>query len=332
MLWGISIVCSSLALLIGWAIWTNYVASPYGGEFREVVVMIPHGTSGQGVADILAREHLLRRPEWFPLFPLLEDVDPGSFKAGEYRFTSDMSPLELFHRIGGGKVVSRNVTIPEGTDLFELQALLAATPTLKAADLNAALWTGRFPAVLDLDLPSAEGVLFPDSYTFSRGTSALTIVERMAETFVARWERLTADAPTLLEEFPPETIITIASLVEKEARVPEERGTIAGVYYNRLRRGMRLQADPTVAYAAKLEGLWDGVFHRSDLDREHPYNTYTIAGVPPGPICAVGAASLEAALNPEATDYLFFVARNDGTHVFSETYAQHRRAVQKYQR
>ncbi len=184
-------------------------------------------------------------------------------------------------------------------------------------------------ADLDPDAPDLEGYLFPDTYRFARGTGEAAIVDELVATFRRRYrDRLAGElAPGELRR-----LVTLASIVEKEARLDDERPLIAGVFANRLRRGMPLQADPTVIYALILLDRWDGNLRRPDLRIDSPYNTYRYPGLPPGPICSPGLASLEAAAAPADTPYLYFVSRNDGSHVFAATLAEHNRNVERWQR
>ncbi len=191
----------------------------------------------------------------------------------------------------------------------------------------------RSPArILDLDPDAAdlEGYLFPDTYSFARGAGEDQIVDLMVSTFRRNWEEVLAARSDV--EPDPRELVTLASIVEKEALLDDERPLIAGVYRNRLRRGIALYADPTVIYALKLRGTWDGNLRRPDLELDSPYNTYRYPGLPPGPICSPGLASLLAAADPAQTDYLYFVSRNDGTHVFASTLREHNRNVERWQR
>ncbi|MCP5119391.1 MAG: endolytic transglycosylase MltG [bacterium] len=180
---------------------------------------------------------------------------------------------------------------------------------------------------LDPEATTVEGYLFPSTYHVTRRTTAAEIARMMMRQFRKTWQDLDAQASV-------HDTVTLASLVEKETGVAAERPLIAAVFHNRLRRGIKMECDPTVIYAAILEGKWKGAIHRSDLDREHPYNTYLAAGLPPGPIASPGAAALEAAVRPADSGYIFFVAKpdNSGEHVFSKTLAAHNRAVGDYRR
>jgi UPF0755 protein len=197
----------------------------------------------------------------------------------------------------------------------------------------------RDPApVADLDpaAPDLEGYLFPDTYAFARGVPEREVVAALVANFRRRWTAsvapLLAGARVAGAPSAPREVVTLAAIVEKEARLAEERPLIAGVYANRLARGIALYADPTVIYALKLRGTWDGNLRRPDLQLDSPYNTYRYPGLPPGPICSPGLASLAAAAAPADVPYLYFVGRNDGSHVFAETLAEHNRNVEEWQR
>jgi UPF0755 protein len=252
-----------------------------------------------------------------------------TLKAGEYRFREPLSIPRVVAKLARGEVTTHPVTLIEGLTLPEAAAALAAAGR---GELEALLLEMRDPARiadLDPDATDLEGYLFPDTYRFAAGTSESAIVDELVATFRRRYrERLAAR----VEPAGLRRLVTLASVVEKEARLDGERPIIAGVYAHRLRRGMPLQADPTVIYALILLDRWDGNLRRPDLKVDSPYNTYRYPGLPPGPICSPGLASLEAAAAPADTPYLYFVSRNDGSHVFAATLAEHNRNVERWQR
>ncbi len=225
-----------------------------------------------------------------------------------------------------GEVITHSVTLIEGLDLEESAEVLALAGF---GNEDAFLREMRDPtriADLDPEATNLEGYLFPDTYAFARDTSEEAIVDTLVETFRSRFGGTVSSSESLRR------IVTLASIVEKEAQLAEERALIAGVYANRLEQRIPLGADPTVIYALKLEGRWDGNIRKPDLSMDSPYNTYRRVGLPPGPICSPGLASLEAAAAPAQTPYLFFVSRNDGSHVFTRNLREHNQAVEKYQR
>jgi UPF0755 protein len=278
-----------------------------------VLVEIPRGTSTRALADQLTRAGVVARPEWFLAARALRGRE--RIQAGEYEFSRADSPAVVLDRMIRGDVHLRELLIPEGSTIFDVAERVERAGFARAAQMLA-------------ESKRAEGYLFPATYRFPKGVTAAQIAGAMTERFHRTWRELGGTEPVSRD------IVTLASLVEKEAVVPEDRPLIAGVFRNRLAKGMSLDCDPTVMYAAMLEGKWRGTIYRSDLDRQHPYNTYRTKGLPPGPIASPGADSLRAALRPAATEYLFFVANPDrsGRHIFSKTMAQHNRAVAEYRR
>ncbi len=299
-----------------------------GGDGQTVVV-----EAGSGVARIfgqLEQAGVIRHRLLARLY--LEAVlGNPPLQAGEYRFEGPLALPAVLDKLVRGSVVTYAVTLVEGLTLEEQAAHLAAEGFGDEADFLAAM---RRPApIADLD-PAAvdlEGYLFPDTYHFPRGASEETIVATLAETFRRVYERelraAIAAGPRSLRE-----VVTLASIVEKEARQDAERPLIAGVYANRLAQGIALYADPTVIFALKRLGRWDGNLRRPDLQLDSPYNTYRYPGLPPGPIASAGKKSLLAAAVPAQVPYLYFVSRNDGTHLFARTLEEHNRNVHEWQK
>lgn len=288
-------------------------ADRYAGFQGEVFVDIPLGTPSVRIAGMLADSGVVRHPAVFLLARLLYPRQKPL--AGEYRFTEAATPARVLERLAIGDVYLVELRVPEGTDVYELASLV------EAAGL------GRAEEFLRVALPH-EGYLFPSTYRFARSATPEMIVNTMRRTFEQVWREIGGT-----EERKRETVI-LASLVEAEAVKDEERARIAGVYLNRLKKGMRLECDPTVRYAAKRQGRWRGVIYRSDLESRDRYNTYVWYGLPPGPVTNPGRKSMEAALRPAETDSLYFVARSngDGGHVFSRDYESHQKAVREYRR
>ncbi|MDJ0654269.1 MAG: endolytic transglycosylase MltG [Xanthomonadales bacterium] len=251
----------------------------------------------------------------------------GSLQAGEYLFREPLTPLELLQKMASGEVVLHTLTVIEGWRFNELMQAVSGHPALKQtlpADAGPEL------VASELGLESVEGRFLPETYRFPRGTSDVEFLERarqsMDRVLARAWERRMSGLPY---ERPYEALI-MASIIEKETGRADERGRIAGVFVRRLQKRMRLQTDPTVIYG--LGDAFDGDLRRRDLRTDTPYNTYTRHGLPPTPIAMPGQASVEAALNPEDGDALYFVSRGDGSHVFSATLEEHNRAVDEYQR
>ena len=292
-----------------------------------VAVTVDEGERFAEVAADLARQGVLRHPRPLVLWARLTRQD-RAVHWGEYLITRPLSPLELLARITGPPDPLHVVVVPEGRTVHEVVALLAAAGFGSEESFLCVLQDARFLADEDLPPEGAEGYLFPDTYAFPLATPQ----ERILRSMVHRFR----------EVFTPELVlraaalglsahqaVTLASLVEAETPRAEERPLVAAVFLNRLRRGMPLQSDPTVLYGR--EGR-DRTLTRADLRRPTPFNTYTIPGLPPGPIANPGRASLEAAVEPAPVDYLYFVARGDGTHTFSATLAAHNAAVAHYRR
>lgn len=293
------------------------------------VVVIPAGASAGDIGRQLYAAGLIRRPADFLIAARLRGVS-GSLQAGEYRLSPAMGLLEIVEAIARGRVVEYAITIPEGATADEIVHTVAAQNLGDHDRLSALVRTGaqtfEDAFLRGLPEPSLEGYLFPDTYRIPRYRDERDVVrmflDRFGQVVVPLWQANGAGRP--LHE-----IVTLASLVEREAKLPTERPLIAGVLYNRLRRGWRLQVDATVLYAL---GRRVGPVTLKDLEVDSPYNTYRYAGLPPGPIASPGLAAIDAVLQPARTDYLFYVARPDGSHAFSRTYQEHLAAARRYQR
>lgn len=317
-----------LAIGAGWFFW-RAVREPYKGYPEpNKRVEVRRGLRTASILQQLQKEGVLR-DEWIPLVYMKALRGRDSLKAGVYEFDKPLSPVDVIDKLVRGDVVLANITVREGLDRFAVGKLFATAGFGTVEEWETI--TGEPDLVRDIspDADSLEGYLFPDTYRFDPGTSVKTIVETMVANFRKHWGEEMAFITTGLN---PHQTVTLASIVETEARLPEERPIVASVYANRVRRRMLLGADPTVIYAMKLAGTWDGNIRRNDLQMESPYNTYRTPGLPPGPIANPGLASLRAAAAPATTPYLYFVARNDGSHVFSTNLEEHNRNVEKYQR
>ncbi len=306
-----------------------FLVSPQGeSESAPVEFIVNEGESAKQVADALEGAGVVR-PAWLFSRVLQFSGAQARLQAGEYRFERPLSPAEVMRLLETGQELSWPVTIREGLDLEETAELLSGKGL---APLDALLSAFRNPdlvADVDPEATDLEGYLYPETYRLPRQYPS----EEIAEALVAAWRRDFAEkmADEIADSgLSPREIVTLASLVEKETGLAEERPRIAGVFLERLDRGMRLQCDPTVIYALKLEGRWDGNIRRRDLAWDHPYNTYTRRGLPPGPIASPGFDALKAVLEAERNGELFFVARGDGGHVFSKTLREHQRAVRTY--
>jgi len=285
------------------------------------------GTNLRSLSTMLEREGVVGNAQ---VFWLLGRVlgKPGTLKVGVYTLDRPLTPLELYAKIQRGEVSQAMVQFIEGWNWREVRAALAAQPMLK--NDSAGMSNAEILQAIGAEENHIEGLLFPDTYFYAPQASDLSVLRRayrrQHDKLMAAWE---TRAPGLPYRTPYEALI-MASIVEKETGAASERPKIAAVFLNRLRLGMRLQTDPTVIYG--LGDRFDGNLHKADLQHDTPYNTYTRAGLPPTPIAMPSEAAIQAALNPAKTDALYFVARGDGTHVFSSNLNAHNRAVNRYQR
>jgi UPF0755 protein len=299
----------------------------YSGE--EQFVEISPGSGTRTIGERLQAAGVVRDALTWRAAILLSG-DATRLKAGEYRFDRPMTAMEVVDKIVRGEVHFVSITFPEGLTIGEMARIFESQGFGPA---NAFVDAARDPAsIRDLD-PSAkdlEGYLFPETYALARKASATELVRQMVDRFkkvLTPQLRQAADARGLSIR----QAVTLASVVEKETAKPDERPLVAAVYSNRLRIGMPLQCDPTVIYAMQLAGRYRGNLSKDDLSMDSPYNTYRYPGLPPGPIAAPGQGALEAAIAPADADFLYFVSRNDGSHEFARTLAEHNRNVQKFQ-
>ena len=286
------------------------------------------GARTSGVLRQLQSAGVLR-DEYVPLvyMKLLRSRD--SVKAGVYEFDRAMSPVDVLEKLISGDVILKTVTIREGLDRFAIAKLFSAEGLGTVEEWNRITEDADLVRDIAPEAASLEGYLFPDTYKFDPGTPARTIIQSMVQNFRKNFTDEMAFITTGLDLHQT---VTLASIVETEARLAPERPMVASVYLNRIRKRMLLGADPTVIYALKLEGRWDGNIRKPDLQIASPYNTYKYPGLPPGPIANPGLASLRAAAAPASTNYYYFVAKQDGSHAFSTNINEHNRNVEKYQR
>jgi UPF0755 protein len=294
---------------------------PHGAATR---VIIPRGASFAQAADSLGRTGLVGSPKMFRLYGRFSGGD-RNIKPGTYLLKHGTPWKDIVSALNGGHGLVNTITIPEGFSVSQIAPLLARTLKVPAESVQAAVRDTALLARLDIPNPTLEGYLFPDTYAFPVGTTARQAVREMVYSFERRWNP-DWDSSLVDLKINRNDLVAMASIVEKEARLPEERAVIAAVYYNRLRRGMRLQADPTIQYAL---GHHVGRVYYKDLAVKSPYNTYVNKGLPPGPIASPGVASLAAAANPANVPYLYFVASKDGHHEFRMTLEQHTSAIRQ---
>jgi UPF0755 protein len=319
--------------LVAAAWFALYVFTPGPGS-GEVLVTIPKGAGVRQIHRLLAQEGLLTEDlRFLALVRLLREInrkDPPNIRAGEFSIPLGLNPLELIRFLHLAKPVHHRITLAEGLNLRQIAAIFSQEGWGDEERFIALCYDPEFIKTLGLEVESLEGYLFPETYTLIRGeTSEALILTSMVRRFLAVWDSLDRPDHPDHRHLNRHQLLTLASIVEKETGAAHEREIIAGVFYNRLRRGMRLQSDPTTIYGIPH---FEGKLTRTQLREATPYNTYVIHGLPPGPICNPGQAALKAVLEPAEVPYLYFVSKNDGSHYFSRTYEEHNRAVWQYQR
>ena len=321
------LVIGSAALLaiLAWNVF-DYAARPSGNDISEKVITVLPGQHFKMIASQLAGTGIIKDSLRFKLFAQIKGYDKR-IKAGEYRLSASLSPKQVLEIMVSGKVALYKITIPEGYTLVQIAGIVSK---MGLAEASVFIKSATDPAVvkaLGVEADSLEGYLFPDTYHFPKGLPLReimgTMVNRFLEIFSTEWQERARQLDMSLHQ-----VVTLASIIEKETGAAFERPLIASVFHNRLEKDMRLSSDPTVIYGIKN---FDGNLTRKHLTTAAPYNTYLNKGLPPGPIANPGLASLEAALYPAETNYLYFVSKKDSTHQFSTTLKEHNRAVRKYQ-
>jgi len=294
---------------------------------QKVWVEIKKGTPFQKVLETLSEKGLINEKFSIFVYAKLTRAD-RNIKHGIYLFSGTLTPYKVLKTLIQGRVYLKQVTIPEGYNIWQIAALLDREGIVDATSFLQTATDKTLLKKLHINGPSVEGYLFPDTYKFPLKSSARMVIEKMVNNLKAH---LTEEILQRASEIGMSIhqLLTLASLIEKEAKVPEEKPLISAVFHNRLRRRMPLASDPTTIYGIKP--LAEGVT-KADLKRRHPYNTYLRTGLPPGPICSVGIDSIKAALYPAAVDYLYFVAKGDGTHYFSRTLKEQLRAIRELKR
>jgi UPF0755 protein len=331
----ISLVILLMLVCTGSLLWLQHeLRAPKLHSKSEQYIAIPKGSTPDQIINNLENLGVIRRGWLLKLYVRLSSAGQ-SLKAGEYRFPSPISPLAVIKKLEEGEQRLSRLTVIEGWTRWDIAALLARIPELKLQSTEEALALFEdTSAIRDLD-PEAknlEGYLYPDTYSFQPDATPRQVVETMVKRFRQVWSDLSAKhSPP--PDLSPRKIVTIASLIETEAKLSDERPLVASVIYNRLRRDIPLGIDSTVIYASKAAGKWrnNGKVYQSDLDRDSPYNTRKVRGLPPGPIASAGQSSLEAALKPAQTDFIYYVrepSRNDGAHNFYSNEADFQRGVQ----
>lgn len=297
--------------------------SPGSGE---VIVVISKGTGVRGIGSLLAENGILRYDIRYLVLVHFSGLTT-KLQAGEYSIPRGLTPPAVLRLLEKGSTLRHHVTIPEGMTVEQVAAIFEKDGWVKRERFLAIVHDVEFIKKLGIDTPQLEGYLFPETYTLIRHeTDEYSVIRMMVERFLHVWNEIRPDE---LSGLSRHQMVTLASVVEKETGAAAERPLIARVFLNRLARKMPLQSDPTVIYGIRE---FKGDLTKADLKRVTPYNTYVIPGLPPGPICNPGRASLEAVLHPVDSNALYFVSKNDGTHVFSTSLAEHNRAVKIFQR
>jgi UPF0755 protein len=320
---GVALAVLAVSLLAAFFLFDTYPTGSWQGK----LVFVPKGSRLPGVIGILRKEGILPHPMAFRALVLLTNSG-RQIRYGEYVFATPPSAFDAWRRLTRGDVVKYEVTVPPGANLYDVAKLLEAEKLTTAEQFLA---TAESPAVLRrLGIPgeSAEGYLFPERYLFVKPVTPEEILEFMVRQF-RRKVTPEAEMQALEMDFTLHQVLTIASIIEKETAVDAEKPIVSAVIRRRLALDMPLQMDPTVIYGVKR---FDGTVTRKDLRTAGPYNTYLNRGLPPGPIANPGLASINAALNPSNTEYLYFVSKNDGSHTFSRTLQEHNRAVEQFRR
>ena len=320
----IIILFSFMALYFGY-----FLISPAGIDKKEEIFIVKKGSGLRAVASELQRKRLVKSKDLFILCAILKG-GTKDIKAGEYSLNQSMSPVRIFTILSTGAIKTYTLTIPEGLTAEQIADLLAKKNLAHIHEFIPLVMDKGLAASYHIDGTSLEGYLFPDTYIISRDIEARQLIDLMIKRFQKIFSTLIKDTkPTPGGLLPEKDIVTLASIVEKEGGRAEEKPIIASVFLNRLKKRMRLESDPTIIYGLKN---FDGNLKKKDLRTPGPYNTYLNYGLPPGPIANPGRESLMAVIKPAKTDYLYFVAKNDGSHHFSASLSEHNKAVYRYQK
>lgn len=293
---------------------------------RDDILYITAGENMHSVVKRLKERNLIESEKF--LIALSSLTKMTAIKPGKYRIDAGLSSYRILKKIFSGDIVKARVTIPEGFNIYQIAERLEKQGVVKKDEFLYLASNMPYLRSIGILAQSAEGYLFPDTYIFPEEADPKTVMKMMHERLNSVLDKLDLSDMSKFG-FDRHRLLTMASLIEKEARLASERQYISSVFHNRLKKGMKLDCDPTVRYATKR---FTGPIYLADLRNPSPYNTYIHYGLPPTPICAPGKEAILAALSPMPSDYLFFVSRNDGSHFFSKNIFEHNRAVQKYQR
>jgi UPF0755 protein len=353
----LAVVAGTIAILIVVGIWfvnaaLSYPDERHGGTGKVVEVEIKNGMAFPRVASLLAEKKIIEKPTWFRLYAMWRG-DTTSIKSGTYLLADNLRPRDVLDTlVAGVKEVTVSVTLPEGKHMLEYFEELEKAGVAKASELEALARNKEFLAAHAIVGETVDGYLFPDTYRFVVPDKPAKVLERLIQRHQKVWNEIVHEHGRSLAKLKEKMkwsdrdVITMASIVEKEAVEPTERPRISQVFVNRLTsptfKPKKLETDPTIRYGCMVPlqksaacKAWDRSdrLHRAQLDdKDNPYNTYQHEGLPPGPICNPGRASIIATITPDGSDYYYFVAKNPREHVFSRTYDEHARAVEKYQK
>ena len=317
----ILIICI-IVLLTGALIFFNMAPQ----DMRDDVILIKKGEPLSHAANSLKEKNLIKNEKFFVLLAFLENK--SNIISGKYKINSGMSTSDIIKKLSDGEIIRRKVTIPEGFNLYQIAERLEENEITDKVEFLKYSFDEEFLKSMNLKHQSIEGLIFPDTYLFAESQEAKEIIMIMHK----QYKNIISSIDfSNMKKFRLNTyeIINLASLIEEEAKVPKEREYISSVFHNRLKKNMKLGCDPTVRYAVKK---FKARLTYKDLKHDSPYNTYLYRGLPPTPICSPGKEAINAALHPVDSDYLYFVARNDGSHYFSKTAREHTRAVEFYQK
>jgi UPF0755 protein len=353
----LAVVVGTFVLLAGFGLWAwhevaSYPERKHAGGGKEVAVEIKRGMKFPDVVVTLEQAKLIDRPSWFRFYAMHRGM-ANKVRAGKYALRDDMTPAELLDTlVKGVEEVEVSVTIPEGKHLLEVLQLIEQAGIASAAEMEAIARDAAWLAEQGIAGENADGYLFPETYRFKKPSPPKAVLEALVKQHRIQYESLKKEHARSLQRLQKQLnwgdreIVIMASIVEKETASPGERARVASVFYNRLLKpsftSRRLETDPTIRYGCTIPSKksagcqgWDPAdrLHRKQLDdAENPYNTYQHAGLPPGPISNPGRASLAAAMDPEDTEFFYFVAKDPRTHVFSKTFEEHTKWVNKYQK
>ncbi len=304
----------------------HYAGQPARFDSKNIVVNIPSGQTFRVTTDILFKAGIIKSPFKFNMVARLKGYDKR-LKAGEYALSATMTPIQIMEKLVKGEVQLYKLTVPEGLNIYQIADRVAEAGFAQNSSFIAAATDADRARKNGIPAETFEGYLYPETYYFPKSVSTKTIVSSMVKrfrmVFKPEWEERGKQLGFSIHQ-----VVTLASIIEKETGAPFERSLISSVFHNRLKKKMRLESDPTVIYGLKN---FDGNLNRKHLETLTPYNTYKIRALPPGPISNPGNESLEAALYPADTEYIYFVSKKNNTHQFSTNFNDHNQAVRKYQ-